>query len=206
MDGMKILVEGGFNLAAPVAGIAVTASQARQVETFITQATKSQEEQERVAEYYRTSRSACTPNATFFKKEFRLEPIKPNDCIIQDKTMFTVFSSVHMAIIFDDPEIHRILKERMMGDEKFAEEALFTTTQNIEFNINDFEQQALLPEEVYLLTGLHLAVKYNIRMLKTMMEVARRHKLMQKVWEQKDFRDLNILQFATFNRTTECLE
>ena len=206
MDGVKILVEGGFNLAAPVAGISMTASQARQVETFITQSTKSQEEQGRVTEYYRTSRSACAPNATFFKKEFRLEPIKPNECIIQDKTIFTVFSSVHMAIIFDDPEIHRILKERMMGDKKFAEEALFTKTRNIEFNISHFEQQALLPEEAYLLTGLHLAVKYNIEMLKTMMEVARRHKLMQKVWEQKDFRDLNILQFATFNRTPDCLE
>ena len=111
-----------------------------------------------------------------------------------------------MAIIFDDPEVHRILKERMMGEKKFAEEALFTKTRNIEFNISHFEQQALLPEEAYLLTGLHLAVKYNIEMLKTMMEVARRHKLMQKVWEQKDFRDLNILQFATFNRTPECLE
>ena len=184
----------------------MTASQARQVETFITQSTRSQEEQERVAEYYRTSRSACTPNETFFKKEFRLEPLKPNECIIQDKTIFTVFSSVHMAIIFDDPEIHRILKERMVGDKKFAEEVLFTKTQNIKFNISHFEQHALLPEEAYLLTGLHLAVKYNIKMLKTMMEVARRHKLMQKVWEQKDFRDLNILQFATFNKTPECLE
>ena len=56
------------------------------------------------------------------------------------------------------------------------------------------------------LDTIFLAVKYNSEALKRMLKLAKTHGLLDQIIEKEDEKGFNILQFATLNKSPECLK
>ena len=115
------------------------------------------------------------------------------------------FAPIHLVTMFkDETQLFEIILDNMRKDKAFAEGVLLSKVETKEDH--DEKHSYDLPDIVFGPTTLHLAVKYNKEALTTLLQVARSHNLLEKVFKATDSRGINLLQFATFNVTPECLK
>ena len=64
----------------------------------------------------------------------------------------------------------------------------------------------MLTDEFSSLNTMFLCVKYNPEALGKLLDLAGHHGLLDEVMAETDARNYNLLQFATLNRETVCLQ
>ena len=122
-------------------------------------------------------------------------------------TINSNYFPIHLAIIYKNSSILKLFYEEMREDKDFCETVL---NMKIEVDsLQEIDSKSLMeyPDELCGLTTMFLAVKYNPEALSELMKVAKWHLIWDDVVKnQRDMRNMNLLQFATLNRTTDCLK
>ena len=123
---------------------------------------------------------------------------------VKEESIETFYYPIHLAIIYNNDEILEIFYNEMEEDKDYFNEVL---NLGIETSVTDFDVDKVYPDEVCGLTPLFLAVKYNAKALSRFLKIAAKHQIpMTDVLKsQQEKRGYNLLQFATFNKTLECM-
>ena len=125
----------------------------------------------------------------------------------ETKTIEVKYSAIHLAIIYKSKRLLKIIYDRMRKDIMFCKNALCcTTNQNEEALKSINSKQFKVPDEIFHLTSLQLAVRHNKEALVEMLNVARQHNILFGMMKSTDQRGFNLLHFAAFQKSTDCLK
>ena len=203
----------GLNTMLATVGSTTTASDISNIKMNIIDVLKGEPmddtQKQRVDEFF-GKEDICTP-LEVFRKDISLLPIKKGIQSAPDKLVIHLtFSPLHLAIMFGNKIIIDIIKKRMTKSEDFTKEVLNTAVQNDDLlekaHSCNIQEAFDLPDEAFNITGLFLAVKYSELALKELMQPFLEHDIMDELFKAKDFRELNLLQFSTFNKTPDCIK
>ena len=203
----------GLNTMLATVGSTTTASDISNIEMNIIDVLKGEpmdDTQKQRVEGYFEQEDICKP-LEVFRKNISLLPIKERNKGDPDKLVVQLtFSPLHLAIMFGNKIIIDIIKERMIKSKDFTKEVLSTAVDNASLlekaHSCNIQEVFDLPDEAFNLTGLFLAVKYSEHALKELMLPFLEHDIMDQLFKAKDFRELSLLQFSTFNKTPDCIK
>ena len=114
-----------------------------------------------------------------------------------------IFSPAQLAVMFKSKPLIKILTDKMLAQQEFARKVLLSKVE-VDKPLTEDEPKEL-SDEACSISILHLAVKYNNEVLDDFLKIAKKHGLQKIVMEVQDLRGNNILQFASFNKSPECI-
>ena len=162
------------------------------------------------------------------KKFYRQENLDiPEDSKI--KSIDTHYYIFHLAVLYNSKEVLEIFYEAMKSNKESCQTALDLRVETSIIPLQRITEDSPLPEkdnskdsnlegvdisanffklrdEVCAPSALFLAVKYNAEALQQLVKIADSHGIMDDILSnQRDFRDFNLLQFATKNASIQSL-
>ena len=114
-----------------------------------------------------------------------------------------IFSPAQLAVMFRSKPLMKILIDKMLAEKDLARKVLISEVK-VDRPLTE-EETKKFSDEACSISILHLAVKYNKEALKDFLEIAKEHELLNLVMEVRDLRGNTLLQFASFNKTPECV-
>ena len=130
----------------------------------------------------------------------------PDDSPI--KSIDTHYYIFHLAVLYNSKEILEIFYDVMKSNKELCQMALELKVETsidpavVDISGNFFK----LRDEVCAPTSLFLAIKYNPEALQQLVKIADAHGIMDDILKsQRDYRDFNLLQFATKNKSINSL-
>ena len=123
---------------------------------------------------------------------------------VKDESIETFYYPIHLATIYNNNEIMEIFFKDMEEDNAYFNEVI---NLGIETSVSEFDVNKVYPDEACGLTPMFLAVKYNAKALARFLKIAAKHEIpmTELLKSHQEKRGYNLLQFATFNKTLECM-